>query len=59
MERYYDLWSFIPDLGLFSTISQFKRYIKTFIGNTFLTIVYVLNLVFCLNYFNDSQLVRW
>ena len=25
MERYYDLWSFIPDLGLFSTISEFKR----------------------------------
>ena len=39
MERYYDLWSFIPDLGLILTISQFKRYIITFIGNTFITIV--------------------
>ena len=39
VEPYYDLWSFIPDLGLFSTISQFERYIITFIGNTFTIIV--------------------
>ena len=84
---HYDLWSFTPDIGHFSAISQFKIYIMTLTAKTFITIVnrksyiysskdscdiwdhikleepktvkseeYVLNPVFCFNYFDDS---RW
>ena len=42
IKLYHDLWRFTPGLndpGLFSTISQFKINIITFIAKTFTTIV--------------------